>query len=137
MFRASEADAKESLTRLIGADESQWTWGAGAKIRFNHPLAAAPLIGGQFIIPALPNIGSGGTAATPNVGLAVSMRLIATPGNWDLTRHTIATGESGNPQSPHYKDQLNDWYSGNTPVFPFTQTAVEKAATEILIMQPK
>ncbi|MGI9037020.1 MAG: penicillin acylase family protein [Pyrinomonadaceae bacterium] len=136
LFRAAEADAKQSLTELLGDDETKWTWGNASKIRFNHALAGVPLIGGQFIIPALPNNGAGGAAATPNVGQAVSMRLIAAPANWDLPRQTITTGESGNPQSAHYKDQLNDWYSGSTPVFPFTQTTVEKAASEALIMQP-
>jgi penicillin amidase len=65
------------------------------------------------------------------------MRLIATPGNWDLTRHIIPTGESGNPQSPHYKDQLDAWYSGNTPVFPFSKMAIEKAAKEVILITPK
>lgn len=131
LLKASETEARANLTKRLGADETKWTWGENAKIRFNHPLVAAPLIGAPFVIAALPNIGSGGAAASPNVGANVSMRLIATPGNWDQTRQTISTGESGNPQSAHYRDQLENWYSGNTPVFPFTRTAVEKAARRL------
>ncbi len=137
LLRASETQARENLTKRLGADEAKWSWGEANKIRFNHPLAVAPLIGGQFAVPALPLNGSGGTAATPNVGANVSMRLIAAPGNWDATRHGITTGQSGDPKSPHYKDQLDAWYSGNTPVFPFSKSAVEAAAKETIILMPK
>jgi penicillin amidase len=137
LLKVSEAEARENLIKRLGTDRAKWTWGEAGKIRFNHPLATVPFIGAQFAIPALPLVGSGSAAATPNVGASVSMRLIATPGNWDLTRHVIPTGESGDPQSPHYKDQLDAWYSGNTPIFPFSKTAIEKATKEVVLMTPK
>ena len=137
LLKANEVEARANLTKRFGADVAKWAWGEAGKIRFNHPLTVAPLIGAQFAVPALPLVGSGSAAATPNVGASVSMRLIATPGNWDLTCHVIPTGESGNPQSPHYKDQLDAWYSGDTPVFPFSQPAILKASTETLVMKPK
>ena len=137
LLKASETEARANLTKRFGADEAKWVWGEWSKIRFNHPLTVAPLIGAQFAVPALPLIGSASAAATANVGASVSMRMIATPGNWDATRHVIPTGESGDPQSPHYKDQLDAWYSGNTPVFPFSKTAVEKATKETVLMTPK
>ena len=137
LLKANETEARATLTKRYGADEAKWTWGDAGKIRFNHPLTAAPLIGAQFAVPALPLIGSGSAAASPNVGANVSMRLIATPGNWDLTRQVIPTGESGNPQSPHYRDQLDAWYSGNTPIFPFSKSAVEKAIKEAVLLTPK
>ena len=134
LLTAADKEARESLTKKYGADESKWLFGTAFKIRFNHPLAAAPLIGGVF---AIEPIGQYGNGNTPNVGANVSMRLIAVPGNWDATRHGIALGESGNPNSPHYKDQLESWKSGNTPVFLFEQSAVEKAATNVVVMMPK
>ena len=134
LLTAADTEARENLTKRYGADEKKWLYGTAFKIRFNHPLAAAPLIGGVF---AIEPIGQYGNGNTPNVGANVSMRLIAVPGNWDATRHGIALGESGNPNSPHYKDQLESWKSGNTPVFLFEQSAVEKAATNVVVMMPK
>ncbi|MDQ3181934.1 MAG: penicillin acylase family protein, partial [Acidobacteriota bacterium] len=134
LLTASDKEARENLTKKYGADETKWLFGTAFKIRFNHPLAAAPLIGGVFAIEPIGQYGSG---QTPNVGASVSMRHIAVPGNWDATRHGIALGESGNPKSPHYKDQLESWKSGNTPVFPFTKSEVEKAATDVVVMLPK
>jgi penicillin amidase len=65
------------------------------------------------------------------------MRHIASPGNWDATRHVIPLGQSGNPQSPHYKDQFDAWSTGAPAVFPFTRGAVEAATKVQLTIQPK
>jgi acyl-homoserine lactone acylase PvdQ len=37
------------------------------------------------------------------------MRFLADLSNWDNTRLGVALGESGDPSSPHWKDQLEDW----------------------------
>ena len=68
LLRACHEDARAALTKSAGADESKWKWGETAKIRFQHPLSAAPLVGLQFTIPAFPQNGTGGLAATVNVG---------------------------------------------------------------------
>ncbi len=135
LFKASEVDAREALIKTAGIDRAKWTWGEVNKIKFPHPLAVVPLIGLQFDVKTLPLKGTGGTAASPNVGQSVSMRFLADLTDWDLTRHVIPTGESGDPKSPHWADQLDNWYNGNTPIFPFSKSAVEKAAKEVLIMK--
>jgi penicillin amidase len=138
LLRACYDDAVKSLTRQLGSDESNWTWGAIAKARFPHPLGSAPLIGPKFSIPPIPQNGTGGLlGATVNVGSAVSMRLIAEPGNWDQTQHGISLGESGDPSSQHWTDQLQDWRNVTPRVFPFTQDAVTKATKEVLTLEPK
>lgn len=137
LLKVSEKDALENLKKRLGANEAKWTWGEAYKIRFSHPLVGVPFIGAQFAVPVLPSQGSGGLAATPNVGASVSMRFIASPGNWDATRHVITTGESGNPNSPNWADQLQMWYRGQTPIFPFSTSAVEKAAKQIVVLMPK
>ena len=137
LLRACYDDARMTLTKNIGEDESKWTWGEMAKVNFRHPLAAAPLIGLQFTIPPIPQNGSGGLAATVNVGANVSMRLIADASNWDNTQHGITLGESGIPNTPHWSDQLADWRAVTPPVFPFSEAAVAKATKETLILSPK
>jgi penicillin amidase len=78
-----------------------------------------------------------GSGQTPNVGAYVSMRHIASPGNWDSTRHVIPLGQSGNPQSPHWKDQFEAWRTGSPQIFPFSESAVMKAAKVTITLQPK
>jgi len=132
-MNACDAEANATLTKRLGADQTKWTWGTVSQSQFPHPLAAAPLIGGQF---ATPRVGLEGSGQTPNVASSVSMRHVASPGNWDATRHVIPLGESGDPKSPHFKDQFDAWRTGNSPVFPFSRQAVESATKIESVFQP-
>jgi penicillin amidase len=137
LMRATLRDARAALTSRLGADESQWAWGRYTQARFPHPLAAAPLIGQQFLIQPFPQAGSGGAAgATPNVGAGVSMRLIADTSDWDKTQQGIALGESGDPASPHWSDQLADWKAVTPRAFPFSARAVAAKASEVWELKP-
>jgi len=137
LLRACYNEAVANLTKSLGADETKWTWGEMVKVRFPHPLSAAPFIGAQFTVPPFPQSGTGGLlGATVNVGTNVSMRLIADPSDWDKTQQGIALGESGLPKSPYWSDQLADWRAVTPRVFPFTQDAVAKAAKETLVLEP-
>ena len=136
LFKTCDTSVRTSLadSKRFGPDATTWTWGRTWVSRFVHPLAAAPLIGMQFATPSIPINGSG---QTPNVGSSVSMRLITSPGNWDTTRHVIPLGESGDPQSPHFKDQFDAWRTGTPMVFPFTPAAVAAAAKEVWTLSPR
>jgi penicillin amidase len=136
LLRACYDDAHKVLVKNVGEDESKWTWGQLVKVNFRHPLAPAPLIGLQFTVAPIPQNGSGGLAATVNVGANVSMRLIADPANWDMTQHGITLGESGIPSSPHWTDQLADWRAVTPRVFPFSEAAVTNAAKETWVLEP-
>lgn len=137
LLDAAHREARESLTKSLGADETKWTWGARLPVSFPHPLAGVPLIGKTFQIAPFPQRGGGGLFAAPNVGASVSMRLIADASDWDKTRHGIALGVSGDPHSPHWQDQLEDWRAANPRVFPFTAGAVARSAQLALTLMPK
>ncbi len=131
---AADKDAREDLAKNYGADESKWNWGSFWKINFPHPLNPAPIVGAIFVVPS---VEGSGYSLTPNVGQSVSMRLVTMPGDWDKTRHGIALGESGDPKSAFYKDQFQSWLSGNTPVFPFSKSAVDENTKQVVLMNPK
>lgn len=132
LLLACYRDALEALTKRLGPDKTRWRWGNFARARFRHPLADAP--GGHvFKIDPFPQNG-GGQAV--NKGASVSMRFIADVSDWDNTRLGIALGESGNPLSPHWKDQLDDWRSVNPRTFPFSEGAVARATRDALILAP-
>ena len=137
LLRACYEDARKVLIKNLGEDPSKWTWGELVKVNFRHPLAAAPLVGLQFTIAPLPQNGSGGMAATVNVGANVSMRFIADTSNWDQTQHGITLGESGLPSNPHWTDQLADWRAVTPRAFPFSEAAIMKATKETIVLEPK
>lgn len=134
LLKAADAEARANLEKRYGSNPDDWTWGKAWVSRFTHPLAAAPLIGAGFATPVVAIDGSG---QSPNVGSNISMQLIASPGNWDATRHVIPLGQSGDPRSPHWKDQFEAWRTGAPAVFPFTKAAVEKAAGVSTVMTPR
>ncbi|HMQ04513.1 MAG TPA: penicillin acylase family protein [Pyrinomonadaceae bacterium] len=133
--RACDESSRGALSAAnrLGADESKWRWDAVFRARFMHPLAAAPLIGGQFLVEPK---GVSGSGQTPNVGAFVSMRHIASPGNWDATRLAIPLGQSGNNQSPHFRDQFEAWNTGKPALLPFSETAVKAAAVRQTEFRP-
>jgi penicillin amidase len=137
LLRACFEDARKVMVKTLGEDESKWKWGEMFKVNFRHPLAVAPLVGLQFTVPPVPQNGSGGLAATVNVGANVSMRFIADTSNWDQTQHGITLGESGIPSSPHWTDQLADWRAVTPHPFPFSEDAVAKATKETWVFEPK
>jgi penicillin amidase len=137
LLRQCHRDARTELTRRLGADTAKWTWSVYAPVRFPHPLASVPLIGGQFAFAPIVAGGTGGLlGASPNVGASVSMRFIADTSDWDASQQGITLGQSGDPESPHWKDQLADWRAATPALFPFTPATVERAKTNMLVMRP-
>ena len=66
-----------------------------------------------------------------------SYREILDLSDWDRSVMTNVPGESGDPESPHYSDLLDDWASGRYHPMPFTRKAVEAAAAEHWLLVPK
>lgn len=129
-------EAHTELAGSAGADESQWTWGrVGTAVRFSHPLEQLPGAGSRFAIDPLPN-STDGSGETVNAGVYVSMRFIADLSDWDRSRQGIALGESGDPSSPHWADQLSSWRAVKTPAFPFSSAAVARATVQTQILAP-
>jgi len=126
-------EAVEFLTKRLGTDRSHWTWGRLAQVRFQHPLASLPSIAKMFKLGAIPQTGG---EYTVNRGSLVSMRYIADLSNWDNSREGITLGESGDPQSSHWKDQLTSWRTVQPPSFPFSAKAVTSATKETLYLVP-
>ncbi len=135
LYKQCDGSVRADLgaSKTYGSDPSGWVWGKTFVSRFPHPLASVPFIGGQF---ATPIVAIPGSRDTPNVGSSVSMRLITTPGNWDATRHVIPLGQSGVPSSPHFRDQFDLWKDGTPAILPYSKAAIEKAATQIVVMSP-
>jgi len=95
------------------------------------------MIGLQFSIAEFPQNGTGGLAATVNVGAAVSIETDRGSRRLDRTQHGITLGESGIPSNPHWKDQLADWRAVTPHVFPFSEAAIATATKDTMMLEPK
>ncbi len=128
--------ALAEIEHQCGQDMQSWKWGKIHRIVFHHPL------GGAF---------DRGPVARPGDGYSVnatsgehfqqtngaSYRQILDLSNWDRSVMTNVPGESGDPNSPHYSDLIDDWANGRYHPMPFSRQAVEAAAAERLTLTPK
>ncbi len=122
--RALDA-ALADLDRRFGADPGRWRWGEA------HPAVMAhPVLGGQPLLARLFNIElpSGGDSTTLNVGgfriadperpfsnvFAPTYRGLYDLADPDRSRFGAATGQSGHPLSPHYRDLTAVWARADT-----------------------
>jgi penicillin G amidase len=65
-----------------------------------------------------------------------SWRQIFQVGDWDLSRVSLPTGQSGHPMSPFYFDQNEMWRAGRYRTQLFTRNAVSAAAKHRLLLVP-
>jgi penicillin G amidase len=120
----------------LGADRSRWRYGNLHFLQLKHPAADPGFHRGPIPL--------GGDASTVNVAAGpgfrvttgASFRMILDLADWDRSRMTNLPGESGDPESPHYADLIDDWAKGRYHPMPFTRKAVEAAARERIRLIP-
>jgi len=119
------------------ADVAQWTYGSWHVVDIEHPLAGfLPFVSRMAGTGAHPQ--SGDTTTVKQVGLTFgpSQRFTMDWSDIDGSTENIVLGESGNPLSPYFRDQWNDWYGGTTFAFPFSPAAVHAVAKHTLRLVP-
>jgi len=119
------------------SDLSRWSYGSWHVIDIEHPLAVfLPLIGRAAGTGEQPL--SGDTTTVKQVGRAFgpSQRFTMDWSSIDGSTENIVLGESGNPYSPYFRDQWNDWYGGTTFALPFTPSAVAAQTRHTLRLLP-
>ena len=76
------------------------------------------------------------TSDNDNQTDGASFRIIADAGDWDRSVGTNAPGQSGDPDSPHYRDLFEPWAEGRYfPVF-FSRPKVESVAEAKITLTP-
>ncbi len=117
--------ALHDLEERYGADRSAWRWGEAHPAHMEHPLFdGLPILEDIFNIV----VPTGGDSVSVNVGhyalwndqhpfasvQAASYRGLYDLADLDRSRFIAATGQSGHPLSPHYRDLSALWAAGET-----------------------
>ncbi|HKR11865.1 MAG TPA: penicillin acylase family protein [Pyrinomonadaceae bacterium] len=132
LILACYREAVSTLENLLGSDVKQWHWGRLGEVRFPHPLEK---LGPSLAIPAIAQ-NTGGSMPTVNAGSRVSMRFVVDLGDWDATRLCLPLGQSGDPSSPHRKDQFAEWSNVSPRILSFSEAAIDaNAASESIRMK--
>jgi penicillin amidase len=137
--------AYEEMERLQGPDTKQWKWG---KLQYNlseHPFAALVDDGTRARINVGP-IEKNGSPFVPNASSyrsrdfrqmsGPSVRVVVDVGNWDNSRAVNHPGQSGDPDSPHYRDLAPMWRNGQYFPLLYSRTAVENATEKKIELVP-
>ncbi len=118
-------------------DVTKWTYGSWHVVDIEHPLSNfLPYV--SRIAGTGPQPLSGDTTTVKQVGRAFgpSQRFTMDWSNIDGSTEDIVLGESGNPYSPYFRDQWDDYYNGRTFALPFTPGAVSSHAQHTLRLLP-
>jgi penicillin amidase len=138
--------AWEEMEKLQGPEPAFWQWG---KFHFNlneHPFA--PIV--DDAMRARINVGpiaKNGSEFTPSQSLTratdfrqmngPSVRIVLDVGNWDNSRAVNHPGQSGDPESPHYRDLAPLWSEGKYFPLLYSRNAVERATERVIRLLPE
>jgi penicillin G amidase len=133
------------LRERLGTAPWAWAWGALRPLTLRHPVGRRRPLNHVFDLGPWPYPGDANTvaqAATPplqplgNPMFVASMRMVVEVGAWDDAGFVLAGGQSGNPWSAHYGDQVDIWRRGEAATMAWSRAAVERATTRTLTLLP-
>ncbi len=137
--------AMQELTGRMGPDVTTWSWGRLHVAEFHHaltPLAPADQKAALGAGPApMSGTGLSPMAATWResdfrLTAGASFRMVLDVGAWDNSLVINSPGQSGNPDSPHFRDLFPLWVSGQYAPLLYSRAAVEAATEEVLELVP-
>jgi len=134
--------ARDELSKLLGSDASQWTWGKLHIVGFRHALDQQPGAKDLFDVGPLARPGDEYTPNATGMGdswdqvSGASYRQIIDLSNWDRSWVVNTPGQSGQPGSPHYSDLLQLWDVGRYFPLLYSRKSVEGETTDRLMLEP-
>lgn len=143
LLRESLDAAVADLTKRFGADMTAWHWGQDRyhHVRIQHPMSTVVSedIRQRLEVGPAPRGGDGNTVGVTGTGNqrgGASFRVIADAADWDTAVGTNTPGQSGNPDSPHYRDLFEMW--ANDRYFPvaYSRQRVESVAESKTVLIP-
>lgn len=147
---AKEIDV--ALTRVIqklkeeyGPAIEDWAWGKLRPLTLLHPLGGHPNLGPILNRGPFPWGGDSHTISqarrsllnpSENPSGVANLRMVLDVGNWDNNHFVLAGGQSGNPFSPHYDDQLPLWKRGEGITLAWSEEVIAENAQRTLHLLP-
>lgn len=146
MIRDALVTTGKILTDRYGPDIGDWAWGQVRPLRLKHPLGARRALQGLYDLGPFPHGGDANTVnpapvdprdplRNPDFAIA-SLRMVIDVGEWENARFSLPGGQSGNPFSPHYADQLPLWRRGDGLTIAQEPSEVARVARSTLALAP-
>jgi penicillin amidase len=134
----------DDLEKRLGGDWDLWQYG---QEKFHHIMLRHRMsrvvdddLRTRLDIGPLPRGGDGSTVNMTGSGYnqrsGGSFRIIADCSDWDNSVGTNCPGQSGDLESPHYKDLIGPWAEGQYFPIYFSRKKVLTATESILVLNP-
>jgi penicillin amidase len=140
------AEMRDALVRVIadlraaqGANPTAWRWGTVRPLILEHPIGRIKALAPVFNRGPFAWGGDGNTvsqASGSHSSVIASLRMVVPIGDWEAARFVLPGGQSGNPFSPHYDDQLPLWKQGSGLPIGWSEEAVRAATVHTLRLEP-
>ncbi len=142
------ADALATVTRRLidqyGTDTQRWAWGVVRPLSFVHPVGERKPMDKVFNLGPFPWGGDANTIGqaavsfldpVENSPFVASMRMVVDVGEWDENRFVLPGGQSGNPMSPHYDDQLDLYRFGGAISIAWSPDEIDAVVKDRLVLK--
>ena len=137
-------EAVAELTKRFGADLSAWKYGQPG---YHHALVRHPLSDAvnaatlaKLNVGPLPRGGDGSTVSATGSGdnqtSGGSLKIIADTEDWDNSVGLNTPGQSGDPDSPHYRDLFPLWARGEYFPIAYSRAKVESVRESTTRLTP-
>jgi penicillin amidase len=137
-------EAVAELTKRFGSDMDAWQYGQTGfhHALIQHPLQAVvnPATRERLNVGPLPRGGDSytvnATTTNDNQTSGGSFKIIVDTEDWDNSIATNTPGQSGDPDSPHYRDLFELWARGRYFTLAFSREKVEAVKESVTTLQP-
>jgi penicillin amidase len=142
LLLSSLKGAVADLTQRYGTDMSGWAWGRYHQVTLKHPMSAvlSPEMRAKFEVGPWPRGGDGNTPGATGAGenqtAGASFRFIVEAGDWDSAVGTNTPGQSGDVDSPHYRDLFELWKDDRYFPVKYSRPAVEGVTATRTVLSP-
>lgn len=137
-------EAVAELTKRFGPDMAAWKYG---QEKFHHALVRHPLSNvvnaatrAKLTVGPLPRGGDGttvsATGGADNQAAGGSLKIIADTEDWDNSVGLNTPGQSGDPDSPHYRNLFPLWAEGRYFPIAYSRKKVDSVTESVLRLAP-
>ncbi|QWX85063.1 penicillin acylase family protein [Cellulophaga sp. HaHaR_3_176] len=147
IINSSFKKAFETLEASLGTDYKQWTWGKVHTLEHEHPIGKVDALRSFFNVGPFP---VNGTREVINnmlfdytedgiytVKTGPSTRRVIDFSDIENSISILPTGQSGNPFSPHYKDQAQMYINGEFRKMMMNEEEIKNTASSVLRIRKK
>jgi penicillin amidase len=128
----------------LGADPALWRWGQLHQLSLKHALTRAfPELSTTFDVEPMELGGSGSTAMCAayrpddfQTITGASVRMVIDVGNWDNCLFINLPGQSGDADSPHYRDLKEAWRNGEYKPLLYSREAIDRETEMRIVLEP-